>query len=136
VSSLTVRLRREEVQREQPNSEAKTGCSTSDTQSEARWEENDYKWCPNLGLPFRERLHIFQANGSQMAASLLALCNDRLLSPGRFMVLFSVRGWMSQPQGHSASGRMRSIQKSNVFIAGSTVRTEVERAKDQYVTRT
>jgi hypothetical protein len=42
-----------------------------------------------------------------------------LLPPGRFLVLISVTGWVD-PQGHSASGKNRSVQKSNDLIGDRT----------------
>jgi hypothetical protein len=56
--------------------------------------------------------HIFQTFGSRMVVRLSALCTSRPLPPGRFLVLISVNR-LSQPQGHSADGRIRSIEKSN-----------------------
>jgi hypothetical protein len=47
-----------------------------------------------------------------MVVKLSALCAGCSLLPGRFLVLNSVRG-PNQPQGHSAAGRIRSIEKSN-----------------------
>jgi hypothetical protein len=36
-------------------------------------------------------------------------------TPGRFLALISVRGWVD-PRGHGAAGRIRLIEKSNDFI--------------------
>jgi hypothetical protein len=40
-------------------------------------------------------------------------------TPGRFLVLISIRGWV-EPQGHIAAGRIRSIEKSNELIGNRT----------------
>jgi hypothetical protein len=50
-----------------------------------------------------------------MAVKLWALRANRPLPSGRFLVLISVWGWV-RPQGHSAAGRIRSIEKSNDLI--------------------
>jgi hypothetical protein len=49
-----------------------------------------------------------------MAARLSALRADRPLPPGHFS------GRLSRPQGHSAAGRIRSIEKSNDLIGNQT----------------
>jgi hypothetical protein len=43
----------------------------------------------------------------------------RPLPPGRFLVLISVRGWV-EPRGHSATGRIRSIEKYSDLIRNRT----------------
>jgi hypothetical protein len=43
----------------------------------------------------------------------------RPLPPGRFMVLISIRGWVD-PRGHSAAGRIRSVEKSNGLFGNRT----------------
>jgi hypothetical protein len=48
---------------------------------------------------------------------LSALRAGRPLSPERFLVLISVR---ESPQGHSAAGRIRSVEKSNYFTGNRT----------------
>jgi hypothetical protein len=48
-----------------------------------------------------------------MAVWLSALRAGRPLPPGRFLVLMSLRCWSTQ--GHSASGRIRSIEKINII---------------------
>jgi hypothetical protein len=45
-----------------------------------------------------------------MAVRLSALRAGRPLPPGRFLVLISVKR-LSRPQGHSAAGRITSIEK-------------------------
>jgi hypothetical protein len=50
-----------------------------------------------------------------MTARLSALSAGRLLPPGRFLVLISVRGF-SRTQGHSAVGRNSLNEKSNNLI--------------------
>jgi hypothetical protein len=47
-----------------------------------------------------------------MAVRLSALRAGHPLPPGRFLVLISVKR-LSEPQGHSAAGRIRSTEKSN-----------------------
>jgi hypothetical protein len=59
--------------------------------------------------------HIFWTIGSQMAVRLSALRACRPLPPGWFLALISVRGWVD-PRGHSAAGRIRSVEKSNYLI--------------------
>jgi hypothetical protein len=51
----------------------------------------------------------------------LALRAGRVLPPGRFVVHISVRGWVDQPQGHSAAGRIRSIEKK-IHLIGTRIR--------------
>jgi hypothetical protein len=46
-----------------------------------------------------------------MAVRFSALRAARPLSPGGFPVLISDKGWVD-PQGHSAAGRIRSIENS------------------------
>jgi hypothetical protein len=65
----------------------------------------------------RRGFHIFYTIGSQIAVRLSALRAGRPLSPGRFLVLICPR--LSRPQGHSAAGRTRSIEKSN-YIGNQT----------------
>jgi hypothetical protein len=43
----------------------------------------------------------------------------RLLPPGRFLVLISVKS-LSPPQGHSAAGRVRSIENFHDFVGNRT----------------
>jgi hypothetical protein len=50
-----------------------------------------------------------------MAVRLSGLCAGCPLPPRRFLVLISVRGWVN-PRCHSASGKVRSIEKSNDLI--------------------
>jgi hypothetical protein len=50
-----------------------------------------------------------------MAVRLSAIRAGRPLSPGRFLIFISVRNWVD-PQGHSAAGRIRSIEKSSDLI--------------------
>jgi hypothetical protein len=50
-----------------------------------------------------------------MAVRLSVLLVGCPLPPGRFLVLISVKR-LSRPQGHSAAGRIRSIEKSNDLI--------------------
>jgi hypothetical protein len=50
---------------------------------------------------------------------LSAPCAGRPLPPGIFLVLISVRGWFD-PQGHSAAGRIRSVEKSSELIGNRT----------------
>jgi hypothetical protein len=54
-----------------------------------------------------------------MAVRLSALRTGRFLPPGRFLVLSSVKR-LSRPQGHSAAGRIRSIEKSSDLIGNRT----------------
>jgi hypothetical protein len=49
-----------------------------------------------------------------MTVTLSALCACRPLPPGRFLVLISVKR-LSRPQGHSAAGKIRSIEKEHVI---------------------
>jgi hypothetical protein len=49
-----------------------------------------------------------------MAVRVSALGAGSPLPPGSFLVLTSVR--LSGPRGHSAAGRIRSIEKSNDLI--------------------
>jgi hypothetical protein len=44
---------------------------------------------------------------------------SRPLTPGRFLVLISVKR-LSRPQGHRATGRIRSIEKSSDLIGNRT----------------
>jgi hypothetical protein len=70
-----------------------------------------------------------------MAVRLSALRADRSLTPGRFLVLISLKGCVD-PHGHSAAGRIRSIEKSSDLFknrtrhlpAGRDVNTEAEEA--------
>jgi hypothetical protein len=39
--------------------------------------------------------HIFYTPDSQMTVRLYALCTGHSLTPGRFLVLISVRGWVN-----------------------------------------
>jgi hypothetical protein len=57
--------------------------------------------------------HIFYEISSEIAV-MSALCAGRPLPPGRFLVYISVKR-LSRPQGHSAAGRIRSIEKSSDF---------------------
>jgi hypothetical protein len=50
-----------------------------------------------------------------MAVELSALAPAALYPPGRFLVFISVKGW---PQGHSAAGRVRSIEKKSDDLIG------------------
>jgi hypothetical protein len=52
----------------------------------------------------------------------LALCAVRPITPGRFPVFISAHFCLrlNQPQGHSAVGRIRSIEKSNYLIGNQT----------------
>jgi hypothetical protein len=54
-----------------------------------------------------------------MAVRFSDLRACRPLPPGRFLVLISVRGRID-PQGHSAAGRIRSIEKFNDLIGNRT----------------
>jgi hypothetical protein len=54
-----------------------------------------------------------------MAVRLSALRACRPIPPGRFLIFISVRGWVD-PQGHSAAGRIRSIEKSNNIFGNRT----------------
>jgi hypothetical protein len=45
--------------------------------------------------------------------------SNRLVPPGKFLVLISVRGWVSS-QGHNAAGRIRLIEKSDDVIGNRT----------------
>jgi hypothetical protein len=54
-----------------------------------------------------------------MAARLSALHASLPLSPGKFLVLISVKR-LSRPQGHSAAGRIWSIEKSSDLIWNRT----------------
>jgi hypothetical protein len=49
-----------------------------------------------------------------MAVRLSALRAGRALPPGIFLVLISVKR-LSRPQGHSAAGRIRSIEKIHII---------------------
>jgi hypothetical protein len=51
-----------------------------------------------------------------MVVRLWALCAGRPLFPGRCLVLISVRGWVDS----TATGRIRSIEKSNDVIGNRT----------------
>jgi hypothetical protein len=52
-----------------------------------------------------------------MVVNLSALRAGRLLPPRKFLVLIPVRG---RPQGHTAAGRIMSIEKSNYPIENRT----------------
>jgi hypothetical protein len=54
-----------------------------------------------------------------MAVRLSALSPGCPFLPGIFLVLISARGWID-PQGHSAGGRIRSIEKYNYLIGART----------------
>jgi hypothetical protein len=54
-----------------------------------------------------------------MAVRLSALLAGCSLVPRRFLVLISVKR-LSRPQGHSAAGRIRSVEKSNDLIGNQT----------------
>jgi hypothetical protein len=54
-----------------------------------------------------------------MVVRLLASCAGRPLPPGKFLALISLKT-LSRPQGHSAAGRIRSIEKSNYLIGNRT----------------
>jgi hypothetical protein len=56
--------------------------------------------------------HMFKTVDSQMAVMLSALRSWRLLPPGIFMVLISVKSWVP-PQSHSATWIIRSVEKSS-----------------------
>jgi hypothetical protein len=58
----------------------------------------------------RRGCHIGLTIGSQMVM-FSALRAGRLLPPGRFLVLIYVRVWW--PQGHSAAGKITSIEKKS-----------------------
>jgi hypothetical protein len=64
----------------------------------------------------RRGSHIFKTVASQMAVRS-ALCAGRPLRPGRYLVLISVRGRVD-PQGHSAAGMIRSIEKNPITSSG------------------
>jgi hypothetical protein len=50
---------------------------------------------------------------------VISLTHRPSLSPGRFLVLISVKR-LSRHQGHSAAGRIRSIEKFNDSIGNQT----------------
>jgi hypothetical protein len=54
-----------------------------------------------------------------MAVRLSPSRTGRPLPPGRFLVLISVKR-LSRPHGHSAAGRIRSIEKSSDLIGDRT----------------
>jgi hypothetical protein len=60
------------------------------------------------------RLPHFLDNRLTDWSKIFSLTLRRAFTPGRFLVLISVR--CCQPQGHSAAGRIRSIEKSNDLI--------------------
>jgi hypothetical protein len=65
-----------------------------------------------IPVPGRRGSHIFQTIASQMAVRLSALRARRPLPPRMIPgTHFCYR--LSRPQGHSAAGRIRSIEKSN-----------------------
>jgi hypothetical protein len=68
----------------------------------------------------RRGSHIFYITGSQTTVRLSALPAGRHLSPGRFLVLISVKR-LSRLQGHSGAGRIRSIEISSDLI-GNRIR--------------
>jgi hypothetical protein len=62
---------------------------------------------------------FFQTVGSEMAVRLSDLRAGRRLSPTKIPgTYFSYR--LSRPQGHSAAGRIRLIEKSNYLIGNRT----------------
>jgi hypothetical protein len=58
---------------------------------------------------------IFYTVGSHMAVSFSALRTDRSLLPRKIPVTHLCYR-LSRPQGHSAPGRIRSIEKFNYLI--------------------
>jgi hypothetical protein len=58
---------------------------------------------------------VVRCQGTHMAVRLSALSASCPLPPGRFLVFISVKR-LSQPQGHSAAGRVRPIEKYNDLI--------------------
>jgi hypothetical protein len=55
-----------------------------------------------------------------MPMRLSALRAGRPLPPGRLLVLISVRSLVGLPQGHSAAGRIMSIEESDDLIGNRT----------------
>jgi hypothetical protein len=69
----------------------------------------------NIGILLRRDSHIFYTDGGEV----VSLTRRPPFPPGIFLVLISVRGWVD-PQGHSAAGKIRSIEKSNDLIGNRT----------------